>query len=61
VLVGQPGSVTSRRKRLFVACGHATTLEILELQLEGRRRASAADFLNGQRISENEILGAVRA
>lgn len=61
VLVGRPGSVTSRRKRLFVACGHATTLEILELQLEGRRRATAADFLNGQRIGENEILGAVRA
>jgi methionyl-tRNA formyltransferase len=61
VLVGQPGSAVSRRKQLFVACGHATTLEILELQLEGRRRAMAADFLNGQRIGENEILGAVRA
>lgn len=61
VLVGRPGSAVSRQKRLFVACGHATTLEILELQLEGRRRAIAADFLNGQRIGENEILGAVRA
>lgn len=61
VLVGQPGSAVARRKRLFVSCGHATTLEILELQLEGRRRAPAADFLNGQRIGENEILGAVRA
>lgn len=60
VLVGQPGSAVSRSKRLFVACGHATTLEILELQLEGRRRALAADFLNGQRVGENEVLGGRR-
>lgn len=56
-LVASPGTVTARRKRLFVACGHATTLELLEVQLEGRRRANAADFLNGQRISDNESLG----
>jgi methionyl-tRNA formyltransferase len=56
-LVGVPGSLVGRRKRMFVACGHATTLELIEVQLDGRRRASAADFLNGQRISENERLG----
>ncbi|MCX6591985.1 MAG: methionyl-tRNA formyltransferase [Acidobacteria bacterium] len=56
-LVGDPGSVVARRKRLFVACGHLTTLELLEVQIEGRRRATAADFLNGQRISDNERLG----
>jgi methionyl-tRNA formyltransferase len=61
VLVGAPGSAVTRRKRLFVACGQMTTLEITELQLEGRRRASASDFLNGQRISDNEVLGAARA
>lgn len=60
VLIGQPGSAVARRKRLFVACGHMTTLEVTELQLEGRRRARAADFLNGQRISENEVLGVAR-
>ncbi len=58
-LVAEPGTIVGRRKRLFVACGHSTTLELLEVQLEGRRRASAADFLNGQRIGENEILGSV--
>ena len=56
-LVGDPGSLVARRKRLFVACGHLTTLELLEIQIEGRRRASASDFLNGQRISDNERLG----
>ncbi len=60
-LVGDPGSVVARRKRLFVACGHVTTLELLEVQIEGRRRASAADFLNGQRISDNERLGVTTA
>jgi methionyl-tRNA formyltransferase len=58
-LVAEPGTIVGRRKRLFVACGHSTTLELLEVQMEGRRRASAADFLNGQRIGENEILGSV--
>lgn len=56
-LIGAPGSLVARQKRLFVACGHATTLELIEIQLEGRRRATATDFLNGQRLGENEILG----
>jgi methionyl-tRNA formyltransferase len=32
-------------------------LELLEVQLEGRKRLSAADFANGQRLTDNEILG----
>jgi methionyl-tRNA formyltransferase len=46
-------------KPLRVACG-AGSLELLEVQLEGRKRMSAADFANGQRLSENEILGEPR-
>lgn len=60
-LVGQPGSVVSRQKRLFVACGQMTALEVLEMQVEGRRRASAADFLNGQRLGDSEVFGSRRA
>jgi methionyl-tRNA formyltransferase len=41
----------------MVACGGGTALEILELQLEGRKRMDASAFLNGQRLSENERLG----
>jgi methionyl-tRNA formyltransferase len=33
-------------------------LEILEVQLEGRKRISATDFANGQRLTENDKLGA---
>ncbi|SPF51784.1 10-formyltetrahydrofolate:L-methionyl-tRNA(fMet) N-formyltransferase [Candidatus Sulfopaludibacter sp. SbA4] len=52
-----PGCVSLRP--LGVACGEGT-LELLEVQLEGRKRMSAADFANGQRLSENEILGEPR-
>jgi methionyl-tRNA formyltransferase len=40
----------------IVSCG-AGLLELVEVQLEGRKRISAADFANGQRLQENEILG----
>jgi methionyl-tRNA formyltransferase len=52
-----PGTVVFARKRLLVACGAGTCLELAELQLEGRQKMSAADFLNGQRVNENEVLG----
>jgi methionyl-tRNA formyltransferase len=39
-----------------VGCGFGY-LELLEVQLEGRKRIPAADFANGQRLTENEILG----
>jgi methionyl-tRNA formyltransferase len=32
-------------------------LELLEVQLEGRKRMSAADFANGQRLTDNDKLG----
>ena len=50
-----PGQFVSL-KPLVVACGEGR-LELLEVQLEGRKRISAADFANGQRLTENEILG----
>jgi methionyl-tRNA formyltransferase len=45
-----------RLKPLTVACGEGA-LELLEVQLEGRRRMSAADFANGHRLTESDILG----
>ena len=35
--------------RLLVGCAHNTSLELLELQLEGKKRTSAADFVRGYR------------
>src|SRR5712671_5320631 len=34
---------------LFVGCGADTALELLELQLEGKKRTSVSDFLRGYR------------
>ena len=43
--------------RLMVGCGHKTSLELLELQLEGKNRSSAADFVRGYRPHPGEKLG----
>jgi methionyl-tRNA formyltransferase len=56
-LATPPGSLSARQKRLFAACGDSTWLEILELQLEGRKRMSALEFLNGVRLEGFEKLG----
>jgi methionyl-tRNA formyltransferase len=53
-----PGRILSL-KPLMVACGEGS-LELLEVQLEGRKRISAADFANGQRLTDNDILGEPR-
>jgi methionyl-tRNA formyltransferase len=50
-----PGSFVSL-KPLVVACGEGA-LELLEVQQEGRKRILAADFANGQRLTENDRLG----
>ena len=43
--------------RLFVGCGDATAIELLEVQLEGKKRSSAADFVRGYRPLPGEKLG----
>jgi methionyl-tRNA formyltransferase len=46
-------------KPLVVSCGSGA-LELLEVQLEGRKRISAVDFANGQHLGENEDMGGFR-
>jgi methionyl-tRNA formyltransferase len=43
--------------RLFAGCGGDTALEIFDLQLEGRKRSSAADFIRGYHVQTGEKLG----
>jgi methionyl-tRNA formyltransferase len=52
---GAPGTFASVKPPV-VHCG-AGALELVEVQLEGRKRMPAADFANGQRLTENESLG----
>jgi methionyl-tRNA formyltransferase len=42
---------------LRVACGDGSVLELIEVQLEGRKRMAAEVFARGQRLNENDILG----
>lgn len=43
--------------RLLVFCGGDTVLQIEELQIEGKRRMTTRDFLNGVKLQAGEILG----
>jgi len=52
-----PGKLFSHQKRLYAACGNGATLELLEVQTEGRKRVPADAFLNGQRLSDSDLLG----
>lgn len=52
-----PGSLAVEGRRLYVQCGSGTRLELLEVQMEGRKRVDAAAFVNGQRLAPNETLG----
>ena len=52
-----PAELRVEGGRLLVGCGHDTALELLELQLEGKKRSSAADFLRGYRPKPGEKLG----
>jgi methionyl-tRNA formyltransferase len=54
----RPGVIVEAQgDSLVVACGAGTTLRLLEVQAEGKRRMSARDFLNGMRVSAGVRLG----
>lgn len=44
-------------ERLLVGCGQQSALELLEVQLEGKKRSSARDFVHGYRPRAGERLG----
>jgi methionyl-tRNA formyltransferase len=52
-----PAELSLHSDRLLVGCGHNTSLELLEIQLEGKKRTSAADFVHGYRPNPGEKLG----
>lgn len=52
-----PGELVAIRPRLLAGCGGGTTLEILELQLAGKKRMDAEAFLNGYQLTTAERLG----
>lgn len=52
-----PGAVSVGNKRLWVACAGHTWLELLELQLEGKKRLATAEFLHGTPLLTTARLG----
>jgi len=53
-----PGRLFSSGRRLFASCGAGQTIEILDLQQEGRKRLPVAAFLNGTPLQPDDTLGA---
>ena len=58
-----PGEVAAEGMRLFVGCGRNKdkdadmALELIEVQLEGKRRMTAQEFINGYRPKSGDHLG----
>jgi methionyl-tRNA formyltransferase len=56
-----PGEIAVDGTHLFVGCGKNndvdTTLELIEIQLEGKRRMTAQEFINGYRPKSGDRLG----
>jgi methionyl-tRNA formyltransferase len=58
VALVQTGHFVVEKDRLLLGFAHGSTLEVLELQMEGKKRMSARDFVNGYRPRSEETLGA---
>jgi methionyl-tRNA formyltransferase len=58
VAIVQAAHLVVENDRLLFGFAHGTTLEVLELQMEGKKRMSARDFVNGYRPRSDEPLGA---
>jgi methionyl-tRNA formyltransferase len=52
-----PSELQVEGNRLFAGCGDKSLIELLELQIEGKKRTSAADFIRGYRPRPGEKLG----
>jgi methionyl-tRNA formyltransferase len=53
----EPGQLAVKDDRLLVGAGKNTALELLELQLEGKKRSTGPDFVHGYRLRQGERLG----
>src|SRR6185437_6326168 len=52
----EPGELVVDQNRLFVGCGANTWLELVEVQLEGKKRMTAAEFLRGRALEADDRL-----
>jgi methionyl-tRNA formyltransferase len=54
---GDPGELIIRGDLMLVRCANSSVLAFDEVQLEGKRRMTAADFLHGYQLKSGELLG----
>lgn len=52
-----PAEICIDGDHLIVGCSRDTSLDLLEIQLEGKKRSSAKDFIHGYRLQSGEKLG----
>jgi methionyl-tRNA formyltransferase len=55
--VGEMGLLAVHGDSLRVGCGEDTVVELTEVQMEGKKRMSAAEFLRGYQVRSGERLG----
>jgi methionyl-tRNA formyltransferase len=55
--VAEPGQLFVDQSRLLVRCAHETCVALTELQLEGKNRMTAAEFLRGTHLTPGMRLG----
>jgi methionyl-tRNA formyltransferase len=53
----EPGRIHVEGQRIFAACAGNTWLELIEIQLEGKKRMAASEFLRGNALAADMRLG----
>jgi len=51
-----PGALRAVNRKLYAGCGREESIELREVQLEGKKRMPAAAFMNGFPLSDDEVL-----
>jgi methionyl-tRNA formyltransferase len=51
-----PGALRAVNHKLYAGCGDGESIELREVQLEGKKRMPAAAFLNGFTLKPDEVL-----
>ena len=53
----KPGTVIESEKKLVIACADNTSIELVTIQPEGKKRMSALDYLRGHSVSTGTTVG----
>lgn len=52
-----PGEIVEANGKIVVSCGDNKCIELLSIQLEGKKRMDASAFLNGYQLKKGTVLG----